>query len=92
VLAGEINRNTENIPLAFANYEKTLRPFVEEIQNVNPSLLRLGFPQTQLGISILHFVAGMLCFFRIPELVTRFSSEERGGWKLPDYPELKQCQ
>lgn len=92
VLAGEINRNAEDIPLAFANYEKTLRPFVEEIQNVNPSLLRLGFPQTQLGISILHFVAGMLCFFRIPELVTRFSSEERGCWKLPDYPELRQCQ
>jgi 2-polyprenyl-6-methoxyphenol hydroxylase-like FAD-dependent oxidoreductase len=85
VLAGEINQNPQNLPQAFSNYEMTLRPFVDEIQVLNPTLLRLALPQTQLGISVLHFIAGMLCYLRIPELITRFSKEEVGGWKLPDY-------
>ena len=89
VLAGEINRNTENLPQAFANYDETLRPFVNEIQKVNLFFLRLAFPETQWGIAILRFIAGLLCFLRIPDLVVRFSKEEKGGWELPDYPELK---
>ncbi|CAM0141725.1 hypothetical protein VKS41_006073 [Umbelopsis sp. WA50703] len=89
VLAGEINQNPQNLPQAFSNYQKTLRPFVDEIQTLNPSVLRLTFPQTQLGISILHFIAGAICFLRLPELAVRFSSENRGGWELPNYPELR---
>ena len=85
VLAGEINRNTENLPQAFANYDKTLRPFVNEIQKLNPFFLRLAIPKTQWGIAILHFVVGLLCFLRIPDLVSRFSKEEKGSWGLPDY-------
>jgi 2-polyprenyl-6-methoxyphenol hydroxylase-like FAD-dependent oxidoreductase len=89
VLAGEINQNPQNLPQAFSNYQKTLRPFVDEIQTLNPSVLRLTFPQTQLGISILHFIAGAICFLRLPELAVRFSSENRGGWELPNYLEPK---
>ncbi|CAO3666858.1 unnamed protein product [Umbelopsis ramanniana] len=91
VLAGEINRNPEDLPQAFANYEKTLRPFITELQDVKVSLsLRLGIPETQLGISILHFVVGLFCWFRLPQLIARFSSEEVGGWKLPDYTKLRE--
>jgi len=89
VLAGEINRNSDNLPLALANYERALRPFVSEIQTVKSSLLRLAMPKTQLGIDALHCIAGLACFLRIPELVARLSKEDRGGgWKLPDYAEL----
>ena len=88
VLAGEITRNAHDLPKALSNYDKILRPFINEIQKINPRLLRLGFPQTQIGIYILHFIFGLLCFLRIPYLVARFSKEEKGGWKLPDYQEL----
>ncbi|KAG2180489.1 hypothetical protein INT44_003493 [Umbelopsis vinacea] len=84
VLGVEINRNSEDLPQAFANYEKTLRPFINEIQVFNTGALRYIFPETEWGVSFFHFVMGAICFFRIPELVARFSSEERGGWKLPD--------
>jgi 2-polyprenyl-6-methoxyphenol hydroxylase-like FAD-dependent oxidoreductase len=89
VLAGEINQNPQNLPKAFSNYQKTLRPFVDEIQTLNPSVLRLRFPQTQLGVYILHFIVGLICFLRLPELAVRFSNENRGGWELPNYPELR---
>ncbi|KAI2777527.1 FAD/NAD(P)-binding domain-containing protein [Daldinia loculata] len=88
VLAGEIDRNPDNLPQAFANYALKLRPFVDEIQHIKPALIRLGMPDSWWGIMIIHFIAGLLCFFRIPELIARFSKEEKGGWELPDYPEL----
>ena len=56
-MAREINRNAANLPQAFANYDETLRPFVNEIQNVNPFLPRLAIPETQWGIAVLHFIA-----------------------------------
>lgn len=90
VLAGEISRNTQNLPQAFANYDKKLRPFVNEIQDLNPFLLRLGLPKTRWGIAVLHAATGLACFMRIPDLASRLSARDRGGrWPLPDYPELK---
>lgn len=52
VLAGEINRNTENLDQALENYDKTLRPFVNEIQKTSLFLLRQGLPMIQWGFSI----------------------------------------
>ncbi|KAI0895542.1 putative monooxygenase [Annulohypoxylon nitens] len=89
VLAGEIVRNPDNIPKAFANYDKILRPFVDSIQNIHTGMVRLGMPKSWWGVKILYFVAWLLCLLRIPTLVAMFSKEERGGWKIPDYPELK---
>ena len=88
VLAGEINRSPDNLAQAFANYDKTLRPFLEEIQEVNPRLIQLAIPESAWAIAIIHFIAQVACFLRIPQLIARFSSEDKGGWKLPEYPEL----
>lgn len=85
VLAGEINRHADDLPQALDNYDRILRPFVDEIQNVNPTLLKLGMPMTQWGIDAFHVVAALACVLRIPDLVARFSPEDRGGgWRLPD--------
>ncbi|KAJ5127209.1 FAD/NAD(P)-binding domain-containing protein [Penicillium atrosanguineum] len=89
VLAGEIDRNLENLPQAFKNYDKTLRPFIHEVQNVKPALLKLGMPETWWGIAILRFIFEILCFLRIPELMSMFAKERDGDWKLPDYCELE---
>jgi hypothetical protein len=90
VLAGEINRHADDLPKALANYDTTLRPFVDEIQaEVKPYLLRLGMPRNRLGIETLHSVTALACFLRIPDLVARYSKEDRGGdWRLPGYAAL----
>ncbi|WP_433663792.1 FAD-dependent monooxygenase [Nocardia sp. CA-128927] len=89
VLAGEINRNPDDLPTALANYDSTLRPFVDEIQaTVKPRLLRLAMPTSQLGIDALHTAAAVACSLHIPDLLARFAKEDRGGaWTLPDYPD-----
>ncbi|KAF4980689.1 hypothetical protein FZEAL_3357 [Fusarium zealandicum] len=89
VLAGEITRNADDLSQAFSNYDQKMRPFVAEMQKLNTSLMRLFFPSTQWGITIIHFVVWILCLLRIPDMIARFSKEEKGGWPLPDYPELK---
>ncbi|MEU9661624.1 FAD-dependent monooxygenase [Streptomyces chartreusis] len=88
VLAGEINRQAHDLPTALANYDCVLRPFVNAIQaEVNPRLLRVGMPMNQHAISAFHSATALACFFRIPDLVARFSKQDRGGdWQLPAHP------
>ncbi|KAF2732234.1 FAD/NAD(P)-binding domain-containing protein [Polyplosphaeria fusca] len=88
VLAGELNRHSHDIPLALRNYEKTLRPFIDEIQKMNGFFWRIFYPRTKWGVFILHCFVGFLSFFKIPYLFARFSREERGGWVLPMYDEV----
>ncbi|KAL1857344.1 hypothetical protein Plec18170_003466 [Paecilomyces lecythidis] len=89
VLAGEISRNASDLQLAVGNYERVLRPFVDEIQKLSVTAVRLAMPDSQWGIRVIHFLTRWLCWLRIPEIVARFSSEDKGGWKVPEYEELK---
>ncbi|MGH3447414.1 MAG: FAD-dependent monooxygenase [Nocardioidaceae bacterium] len=88
VLAGEINRHPGHLQTALVNYETTLRPFVNEIQsNVNPKILALGMPMSKAAIQAFLTVTGIATTLSIPDLVTRFSKEDRGGdWQLPERP------
>ncbi|WP_329331335.1 FAD-dependent monooxygenase [Streptomyces sp. NBC_00663] len=88
VLAGEINRHPGDLPTALANYDRVLRPFVNEIQGeVNPRLLRLGIPMTQRAINVFQATTALACFLHVPDLAARLSKEDRGGnWQLPENP------
>ncbi|MEU6605743.1 FAD-dependent monooxygenase [Streptomyces shenzhenensis] len=88
VLAGEINRHPGDLPTALANYDRVLRPFVDEIQGeVNPRLLRLGMPMTQRAIDVFQAATALACFLHVPDLAARFSKDDRGGsWQLPENP------
>ncbi|MFF8896726.1 FAD-dependent monooxygenase [Streptomyces lydicus] len=85
VLADEINRHPDDLPTALANYDTVLRPFVNHIQaEVNPRLLRLGMSMTRRAIDAFQAVTALACFLRIPDLVARWSKEDRAGdWQLP---------
>ncbi|MFJ4687091.1 FAD-dependent monooxygenase [Streptomyces sp. NPDC088789] len=87
VLAGEVNRHAFDLPAALANYDRVLRPFVEEIQGgVDPRILRVGMPMNKHAIRAFQNATALACFFHIPDLVARFSRKDRGGdWRLPAY-------
>ncbi|MFF9510023.1 FAD-dependent monooxygenase [Streptomyces sp. NPDC014724] len=90
VLAGEINRHPGDLPTALANYDRVLRPFVNEIQGeVNPRRLRLGLPMTQRAIDVFQATTALACFLHVPDLAARLSTQDRGGtWQLPESPAL----
>ncbi|MEU6144328.1 FAD-dependent monooxygenase [Streptomyces sp. NPDC047081] len=94
VLAGEINRHPDDLPTALAGYDTTLRPFVDAIQSrVDPRLLRIGLPMTRRAIDAFLAVTGLATALRVPDLVARFSKEDRGGdWHLPELPTLVAAQ
>ncbi|MFJ6662313.1 FAD-dependent monooxygenase [Streptomyces sp. NPDC091383] len=88
VLAGEINRHPADLPTALANYESTLRPFVDTIQSqVKPRLLRLAMPMTRRAIGAFQATTALACRLHLPDLAARLSKEDRGGtWQLPENP------
>lgn len=91
VLAGEINQTPADLPAALRRYAATLRPFVNEIQaTVKPRILNLALPNSRGAITAFQTVTRIACALRIPNLIARFSAEDRGGnWSLPDYPRAK---
>ncbi|MET8763976.1 FAD-dependent monooxygenase [Lentzea sp. NPDC004782] len=93
VLAGEINRRPDDLPAAFAGYDTTLRPFVDEIQGeVNPRLLRLGMPTSRFAINAFQAATALACFLHVPDLAARFAKDDRGGgWRLPEAPDQARC-
>lgn len=89
ILAGEICRNPEEPQVAFKRYEETLRPFMRGVQEgVSPWSISMGMPKSWWGVALMRAVMRTVLFLRIPQLAMRFSSEAKGGWKVPDYPEL----
>lgn len=50
VLAGEISRNPGNLPQALAEYDRTLRPFVNKIQPVSRSCCAYASPRLSAGL------------------------------------------
>lgn len=89
VLAGEISTHSEDLEKAFTEYDRVLRPFADEIQKLPAWFVPMFLPRSRAGIWLLHFVVGWLVWLRIPQLASRFSREEKGGWVLPEYSALK---
>ncbi|KAJ5247177.1 FAD/NAD(P)-binding domain-containing protein [Penicillium chermesinum] len=90
VLAGELNRSPDNLLQALINYNRVLQPFIREVQRgANPYIIRLAMPESEWGVSVIRFIGWLFCLLRIPELISRLSRENKGGWELPEYPELR---
>lgn len=102
VLAGEIakqlHKNKDGssddhgqaIDAALESYESVLRPFVDKTQKLPPGVPGIVYAETEWGIWIRYFIIGLFSKLRIAKLLERFSSDDfGGGWKVPEYPELK---
>lgn len=87
VLAGEISKHSDDLPKAFAEYDRVLRPFVNELQK-DVKKMRWIFRRTWTGVWIFNLLLRILWFLGIPSLIARLMPEEKGGWVLPEYPKL----
>ncbi|KAI9652528.1 MAG: hypothetical protein M1831_006719 [Alyxoria varia] len=84
VLAGEMAKNPDNIPLALENYDRNLRPFVESGQKLPPGGPALLNPETQTGIYILNGFLRVLSWTGVIGLIEYFSGQTQ-SYKLPKY-------
>ncbi|KAK4120699.1 FAD/NAD(P)-binding domain-containing protein [Parathielavia appendiculata] len=86
---GEVVNPWDNLPVALAAYETTLRPFVKTIHDIPVRrIARFILPESAWVISFFHWAFWLFTVLRLDRLATLFMSDDTGSWKLPDYPEL----
>lgn len=84
VLAGELSR-TDDHRAALASYERLMRPYVEQGQDVPKIGPRMAEPRTRLGIALQRAVLGVAAAPGIRSLTTRLLSPPADAIDLPDY-------
>ncbi|KAJ5929483.1 hypothetical protein N7454_006433 [Penicillium verhagenii] len=97
VLAGEIgkfcnrlessNDSKDSLLHALSEYDRKFRPFMKEVQTLGPGMPNIVAPETQWGISVMHFILWMAALLGI-DAVAQWFLREQNSWKLPFYEEL----
>ncbi|MBW0117215.1 FAD-dependent monooxygenase [Pseudonocardia abyssalis] len=91
VLAGELAGGGDH-RVAFARYEATMRPYVEQAQDLPPGTPRLAHPRSRAGVSALRAavrVAGSPVGKRVAGLAGGLFSPPADRIELPAYPTLR---
>ncbi|OTB10833.1 hypothetical protein K445DRAFT_78015 [Daldinia sp. EC12] len=86
VLAGELARHKNDVPSALKEYNRVVRPGIDEIQKLPTELMGAFFPSSKLGVWILQNV--LWAVSKIEPLTYRPKPEGDYVWRLPEYPEL----
>ncbi|KAJ4145994.1 hypothetical protein LMH87_004825 [Akanthomyces muscarius] len=88
VLAGEISKHPGDLAEALASYDRTLRPYVTEIQKLPPGVPGILYPKTTWGVRMINFLIGSVSALKGDKIFGLFaatSDSSRTGWKMPGY-------
>ncbi|KAI8947612.1 FAD/NAD(P)-binding domain-containing protein, partial [Xylaria longipes] len=90
ILAGELARHADgDVPAALTAYEEGVRPFVGEAQKLMPGVPGILYAESAWGVWLLGTIISLVAKLRIVDLLVRLLPEDKGGLKIPEYPELK---
>ncbi|MFC7052774.1 FAD-dependent monooxygenase [Hansschlegelia quercus] len=84
VLAGELSRH-EDHEAAFAAYERIMRPYVEQAQNVPKLGPRIAQPQTRFGIALQQWALDLSTKPLVKSVATKLMSSKPEKIDLPNY-------
>ncbi|MYM27705.1 FAD-binding monooxygenase [Duganella sp. CY15W] len=84
VLAGELGRHDSHTE-AFAAYEKIMRPYVDQAQDVPTFAPRLASPHSRTGIAIGHALLRMADTPIFKPLLAKFLAPKADALALPEY-------
>ena len=91
VLAGELARHGNDVDLALKAYERAVRPPVLEYQKMPfGGSLGVFWPSSRLGVWILCNTLWAISSLKIDQMIQRVlpKGRDKGGWAIPEYPEL----
>ncbi|TDZ15146.1 Uncharacterized protein Cob_v011951 [Colletotrichum orbiculare MAFF 240422] len=91
VLAGEIARNGHggDVGAALRSYEKVLRPFITEAQKLPSSGPGRIYVESEWGVWFTNRLLSVLSTLKVDRLMNQMMPENRGGWDVPEYPQLR---
>ena len=84
VLASAITKHGNNIMTALQQYEKDLRPLIENAQKLAPGGPKLLNPETRFGIKILDTTLWFLTATGLNKLLERLASSPADTFELPE--------
>ncbi|PVH94191.1 FAD/NAD(P)-binding domain-containing protein [Periconia macrospinosa] len=85
ILAGELARHGDDVDTALKNYQKLVKPPIEELQH----LPYLPFPSSRVGMWVVTNIAKWIYKLGIDKMLPAKDTEGGTKWALPEYPELK---
>lgn len=85
VLAGELSKHGANHEKAFAEYERVMRPFIDDVQKLPPGLPGLVSPKSAWGVSVMGWVLGFVNWSRLDRAFMRFGGPRSYDFTLPEY-------
>lgn len=88
VLAGELASHPHHRD-AFAGYERRMRPYVEQAQQLPPGTPRVANPTTRVGVAVFHAGVRLAATRFAGRLGARFFSPPADALDLPDYSHLE---
>jgi 2-polyprenyl-6-methoxyphenol hydroxylase-like FAD-dependent oxidoreductase len=91
VLAGELASHTDHRD-AFAGYERTMRPFVDQAQKLPPGVPRIANPRTSTGLAVFHAGLRLAATPLASKIGGRLFNPPADRIDLPDYSHLDQRQ
>ncbi|KAM4058867.1 FAD binding domain-containing protein [Hirsutella rhossiliensis] len=86
VLAGELARQGDDVAMALKAYDEIMRPPIAECQKMPGAALGAFFPSSQLGAWVVRNALWAMSW--MDQVTLRLMSQEKHGWRLPEYPEL----
>ncbi|MNY64430.1 hypothetical protein D3C86_2015400 [compost metagenome] len=91
ILAGELYRGRD-YEEAFRNYEKIMKPYVQECQKLPPGIPRIVYPESRVGVALLNQLIAIVGSKPVKWLMRVFSGDKKDNKKdkkkeiiLPDY-------
>ncbi|KAI0450223.1 FAD/NAD(P)-binding domain-containing protein [Xylaria acuta] len=90
ILAGELARHADgDVPAALRAYEERVRPFVREAQKLAPGVPGILYAESAWGVWFVTTIISLVAKLKIIDVLFRLMPEDKGGLKIPEYPELK---
>lgn len=84
VLAGELARS-ETPATAFAHYERIMRPFVKQGQNIPKLVPRLLWPHTRFGLAVLRNAIRLASRPALRSFINNHFARDANAIALPSY-------
>ncbi|ROS77717.1 2-polyprenyl-6-methoxyphenol hydroxylase-like FAD-dependent oxidoreductase [Curtobacterium sp. PhB130] len=88
VLAGELAAHVDHRD-AFRGYERIMRPYVAQAQQLPPGTPRVANPKSRLGIAVFGAAVRIVATPLVGRLGERFSTPPADAIDLPDYAHLE---
>ncbi|KAI1811048.1 FAD/NAD(P)-binding domain-containing protein [Poronia punctata] len=97
ILAGELSRrragdedddDDDGVTGALQAYARVVKPFVDEGQKLFPGVPGIIYAETEWGVWVLTTVLWLVSKLRIVDVLVRILPENKGGLRIPEYPEL----